>query len=123
MADIAPLPLTVPPPGLGSIRREESRLGTAMLAPALTYITLLVALPFLLAVVLSLTNSSAGSLDVSFVGLRHFKSVVASPGFRRALQNTFVFTLVSRVLLIVLGNILAGALMHKFRGKSIGRFL
>ena len=39
-----------------------------MLAPALVYIMLLVGLPFLLALVLSVTNSSAGSLDFSFVG-------------------------------------------------------
>ena len=54
---------TSPPakPGRG-LRQHERTLGIVMLAPALTYIALLVALPFLLAVVLSFTNSSAGSL-------------------------------------------------------------
>ena len=68
-----------------------------MLAPALVYIMLLVGLPFLLALVLSVTNSSAGSLDFSFVGLQNFRSVIRSPVFLRALRNTFVFTLVSQV--------------------------
>jgi multiple sugar transport system permease protein len=94
-----------------------------MLAPALTYITLLVAVPFLLALVLSVTNSSAGSLDVSFVGARNFASVVKSPVFLRALKNTFVFTFVSQLCVIVLGNILARALMKPFVGKSVVRFL
>ena len=94
-----------------------------MLAPALVYIMLLVGLPFLLALVLSVTNSSAGSLDFSFVGLQNFRSVIRSPVFLRALQNTFVFTLVSQVAVITLGNILARALMKSFRGKSLVRLL
>jgi multiple sugar transport system permease protein len=105
------------------IRRSDRMLGVLMLAPAVVYILALVALPFLLAVFLSLTNSSAGSLEFSFVGLQNFRNVVASPVFRRALRNTFVFTFVSQVLVIVLGNILARALMKNFRGKSFARFL
>jgi multiple sugar transport system permease protein len=93
------------------------------LAPALVYIMLLVGLPFLLALVLSVTNSSAGSLDFSFVGLQNFRSVIHSPVFLRALRNTFVFTLVSQAAVITLGNILARALMKTFRGKSIVRLL
>src|SRR5262249_2779819 len=94
-----------------------------LLAPALAYIFLLVALPFLLALFLSLTNSSAGSLDFSFVGFQNFANVVKNPVFRRALWNTFVFTFVSQVLVMVMGNILARALLKKFRGKLLVRFL
>ena len=106
-----------------SIRKSDRRLGVIMLAPALTYIAVLVGLPFLLAVFLSMTNSSAGSLQFDFVGLRNFQSVIASPVFQRALRNTFVFTLLSQLLVMVLGNILARALMRPFRGKTVARFL
>ena len=105
------------------IRRAERLLGVVMLAPALLYIVLLVAVPFLLAVFLSLTNSSAGSLEFSFVGLQNFKNVMASPVFQRALRNTFTFTLISQVTVILLGNVLARALLKRFRGKSLARFL
>src|SRR5215470_20077614 len=94
-----------------------------MLAPAVLYITLLVALPFLLALFLSLTNSSAGSLEFSFVGLRNFRNVLGSAVFRRALYNTFVFTLLSQLTVLVLGNVLARALMKPFFGKGLARFL
>ena len=94
-----------------------------MLAPALVYIMLLVGLPFLLALVLSVTNSSAGSLDFSFVGLQNFRSVIQNPVFLRAVRNTFVFTLISQVAVIALGNVLARALMKSFRGKSVVRLL
>jgi multiple sugar transport system permease protein len=106
-----------------TIRRSDRRLGVLMLAPALIYIALLVAIPFLLALVLSLTNSSAGSLEFSFVGLQNFKNVVSSAVFRRALWNTFVFTFVSQLTVMVLGNVLARALMKPFLGKGLARFL
>jgi len=106
-----------------TIRRSDRRLGVALLAPALLYITLLVALPFLLALFLSLTNSSAGSLEFSFVGLRNFRNVLGSAVFRRALYNTFVFTLLSQLTVLVLGNVLARALMKPFFGKGLARFL
>ena len=119
------LTLTTPaaaPPGPNHRRRERA-LGVLLLAPALTYILLLVALPFLLAVALSLTNSSAGSLNVSFVGLENFRSVIKNRVFQRSLTNTFVFTFVTQITVMVLGNILARALMKDFRGKSLVRFL
>jgi multiple sugar transport system permease protein len=106
-----------------AIRKSDRRLGVLMLAPAVLYIALLVGVPFLLAVFLSLTNSSAGSLQFSFVGLQNFRNVIASPIFLRALRNTFIFTFVSQLTVIVLGNILARALMRPFFGKSIARFL
>ena len=106
-----------------TLSRRDRRLGKILLAPALAYIFVLVAIPFLLAVLLSLTNSSAGSLEFSFVGLQNFRSVLSSAVFLRALRNTFVFTLVSQGLVIVMGNILARALMKPFRGKLVVRFL
>ncbi len=106
-----------------TLSRRDRRLGKLLLAPALAYIFLLVALPFLLALFLSLTNSSAGSLDFSFVGLQNFKNVLVSPVFQRALRNTFIFTFVSQLLVIVMGNILARALLKNFRGKLLVRFL
>src|SRR5262249_60666321 len=42
---------------------------------------------------------------------------------RRARWTLFVFTLVSQVMVMVLGNILARALLKKCRGKLLVRFL
>src|SRR5213076_1914027 len=50
-------------------------------------------------------------------------NVLASPVFQRALRNTFVFTFVSQLAVLVLGNILARALMKPFFGKSMARCL
>ncbi|MGE3538306.1 MAG: carbohydrate ABC transporter permease [Candidatus Tectimicrobiota bacterium] len=108
---------------LRGVSRGDHVLGVLMLVPALVYIALLVGLPFLLAVFFSLTNASAGSLEFSFVGLQNFTNVLGSSVFQRALRNTFIFTFVSQFAVMVLGNILARALMKPFFGKSFARLL
>jgi multiple sugar transport system permease protein len=119
MALAEPVALTSSAQSLRTLSRVDRRLGVVMLAPALIYIGALVGLPFLLAVFLSLTNSSAGSLEFSFVGLQNFASVIRNPVFQRSLKNTFIFTFVSQLTVMVCGNILARALMKRFRaGRS-----
>ena len=110
------------PPDAVAFRRDRA-LGAALLTPALAYIGLFVTVPFALALVLSLTNSSAGSLRFSFVGLQNFLAVMASPVFRRALANTCIFTFASQLAVIILGNLLARALLKPFRGRSAVRLL
>jgi multiple sugar transport system permease protein len=117
------LDIAARPVRMEGVRWSDRRLGILLLSPALACIILLVALPFLLAILLSFTNSSAGSLEFSFVGLDNFRNVIKSPVFRRTLWNTFVFTFISQLSIIVLGNILAQALNQRFRGKVLIRFL
>ena len=123
MAVAEPVVLAPTAKSRGSLSRLDRTLGAVMLAPALIYIAALVGLPFLLAVFLSLTNSSAGSLDFSFVGLQNFANVVRNPVFQRSLKNTFIFTFVSQLTVIVCGNILARALMKRFPGRALARFI
>ena len=94
-----------------------------MLTPAVVYILALVGLPLLLALYLSFSNATTGSQTLNFVGLTNFVRAISSPIFRSALTNTFIFTIISQVLVIIFGNILALALQQKFRGRSIVRFL
>jgi multiple sugar transport system permease protein len=60
---------------------------------------------------------------LNFVGLRNFAAVIQDPVFRQSLKNTFVFTLVSQALVLVLSKVLALALIKDFRGKWLARFL
>lgn len=103
--------------------KRDRFLGAVLLLPALAFIALLVGAPFLMALVLAVTTSSAGSLDVTFVGLQNFRDVFGSPVFRTALRNTLVFTLASQAAVIMLGNVLAVALKKAFCGRSFVRFL
>jgi len=95
----------------------------AMLLPAVVFIAALVGIPFLLAIVYSVTDVKVGSEEIHFVGFRNFVDVLSNPAFRRALRNSFVFTISSQVLVIAGGTILALALQEAFRARRVIRFL
>jgi multiple sugar transport system permease protein len=94
-----------------------------MLAPAVLYIVLLVGFPFLLSLYYSLSDATVASRELNFVGLANFRRVVESPTFWLALKNTLIITLASQLVIVVLANVLASALMADFRGKWLVRLL
>ncbi len=98
-------------------------LARVMLLPAVVYIVVLVAVPFLLAIAYSLSDVTVGDPSFDFVGLRNFRTVVGDATFRRALLNTVLITVVAMALVVVLAKVLALVLMQDFRGKWIVRLL
>jgi len=107
----------------GSVLDRPEWLGPLMIVPAVLYIVLLVGVPFVLALYYSVSDISMGSRTLGFVGLRNFTSVVGTPKFQTSLRNTFVFAVTAQVLVMVLGTILALALLKDFRGKWLVRLL
>jgi multiple sugar transport system permease protein len=103
------------------ILEERRFLGPLLIAPAMLFIALLVGAPLVLAMYLSLTDATAGSLSGEFVGFRNYVDAWDSENFRKALRNTVLFTVVSQAIVIVGAGILAHALIRKFRGKWIPR--
>lgn len=103
---------------------EQRRvLAVALISPAVLFIALLVGGPFILAIYLSFTDATAGSLSGHWVGLHNFVAQWNNQIFRQALWNTFLFTVVSQVIVLFAAGILAHALIRPFRGKWILRFL
>ena len=102
---------------------SERVLAPVMIAPAILYIAVLVGVPFFLAIYYSLSDATTGDPSLNFVGLRNFLAVLKDPVFRRSLKNTFIFTFVSQILVLVLAKVLALALIKEFRGKWLVRFL
>jgi multiple sugar transport system permease protein len=98
-------------------------LGRLMLAPAVIYIGLVIAVPFLMAIGYSFSSVTIGTSVPRFVGLENFRSALQDPAFLKALGNTFIFALASQTLVIVLASILAIALQRKFPGKWVVRLL
>jgi multiple sugar transport system permease protein len=84
---------------------------------------LMIGLPFVLAVLYSLSDATTGDPKLHIIGLQNFREVLADPVFRLSLKNTFFFAFVSQALVIVLSRVLATALMADFRGKWLVRFL
>jgi multiple sugar transport system permease protein len=102
---------------------RERVLAPLLIAPAILYIAVFVGAPFFLAIYYSLSDATTGDPSLHFVGLRNFRAVLQDPIFRLSLKNTFIFTLVSQALVLVLAKVLALALIKDFRGKWLVRFL
>jgi len=102
---------------------SEKWLGRLMIGPAILFIVAVVGFPFFLALFYSVSDITVGSQSMAFVGLENFKNVIQDPTFQQALWNTFVFAIVSNVIVLVLAKVLALALLKDFRGKWFVRLL
>jgi multiple sugar transport system permease protein len=104
------------------VAERRGFLATLLVSPAVILIGALVGVPLVLAVYLSFTDAQAGSLTGKWVGLANFRSALHDPIFRGALWHTFLFTVISQVVVIVCAGLLAHALVRKFRGRWLLRF-
>jgi multiple sugar transport system permease protein len=102
---------------------NERFVGIMFLAPAVIYIIALVGLPFVVAILFSLSDVNVGNTDLNWVGLKNFRNVAQVSTFQRAMFNSFLFTFVSQIFIIVLANIQAIVLTQSFPGKWFVRFL
>jgi multiple sugar transport system permease protein len=76
-------------------RKDDTQTALLMAAPALFGLLLFVAVPFLLAVILSFTNLRLGSpLPLQFLGLEQYRRVLLDPNFQQALVNNGLFAVV-----------------------------
>ena len=116
-------PGSSPAPRFGGVLDRKETLAKLLIAPAILYIAAMIGAPFVLAILYSLSDATTGSPSLHLVGFRNFGAALEDPVFRLALRNTFVFTLVSQTIVIVLSRLLANALLKPFRGKWLVRFL
>lgn len=106
-----------------TVADREEVLGAAMLTPALAYVLLLVGVPFVLAIVLSFSDATAGSLRFGWAGVRNYAAILTDPIFLRALRNSVIVTGGSQVLVVVLATAAAQVFRAAFRGKRLARFV
>jgi multiple sugar transport system permease protein len=102
---------------------RDDALAWLFLLPTIGYIIALVGLPFALAVAFSFSDVTGGDPSFDWVGLRNFAAIFDDPVFWRSLRNTFVFTAVSMLLIVLLGKIVANVLIAEFHGRWLVRFL
>ena len=102
--------------------KDDTRTALLMAAPAFCGLLLFVALPFLLAVILSFTNLRLGSpLPLQFLGLEQYRRVWLDPNFRQALLNNGLFALVMVPLQTAIALGLALLLNRPLPGMAIFR--
>lgn len=110
------------------LKRRESRLGMALVLPAVIVVVVLVILPLLWNIALSLQPARLINIrDVKLIGfdasLKNFERVLSDRDFWPVLRTTFVYTIFGSILSILLGLWAALTLRKAFRGRSIVRGL
>lgn len=93
----------------------------AFVGPNLSLFAIFTYYPMVQNSVLALSDYNLITRSGSFVGLRNFETVFGSSQFGKIIVNTFVFTTVSVVLLIVLGLLIALLLNQNLRGRNAAR--
>jgi multiple sugar transport system permease protein len=106
-----------------SILDRPTVLGPMFVAPAIIYVLALVGIPFLLAVYYSMSDYTIYNQTHHFVGFRNFVQIFESETFRSTLANTFIFTIGSQALGLVLGKFGAFLLLRPFPGRRLVRAL
>lgn len=102
---------------------RDGLLAWVFLLPSVLYIVVLVAVPFFLALAFSFSDVTAGDPSFDWAGLENYRRIFDDPVFWRSLRNTVTFTVISMVLIVVFGKVLANLLIADFRGKWAVRFL
>jgi multiple sugar transport system permease protein len=105
-----------------SYGRGERRFAWLMLSPALAVIALVAAYPIGYAIWLSLHQYSVRVAGLSrFVGLDNYINALKSSDFWSATKITFLFSVVSVTLELIIGLAMAVAMHQAFRGRAILR--
>jgi multiple sugar transport system permease protein len=108
---------------LGDALERQGVLASVLISPAVIFIAALVGGPLALAVWLSFTNATAGSLSGKYVGAQNFRHEWGNQSFQDAAWHTFLFTVFSQIVVLVVAGLLAHALLKKFPGRWILRLL
>jgi multiple sugar transport system permease protein len=99
-------------------------LGAVMLAPAVLYVVAFVAVPFFMAIGLSLSDATVGDPAIDrFVGLQNFTDAMNQAAFWSALRNSLIVTGGTVVAIVVLATIAVEILCREFRGKRLVQML
>ena len=94
----------------------------AMMSPSLIVMALVAAYPIIYAIWLSLNEYSVRVPGLSrFAGLSNYTDALGSSEFWDAFRNTFVFTIISVSIELVLGVAFAMAMHQAFRGRAVLR--
>ena len=106
---------------IGRLLENEAVFGYLMVAPAILYILILVGYPFAIALWFTVSDATVSQPIGPFTGLTNLKFVLDDEVFKRALANTFVFTISSQLIQMVFGTVLAFLLLRHFRGRRLIR--
>ena len=120
----APLERSAPVPGrmlsLRGFIEREGIFSWLMLAPGVLYLLAFVAYPFFYGIFLSLQDRPVARTGV-FIGFANFVTLANDAVFWQVTRNMFVYTIVTTILKLGGGLVMALVMDQSFRGKNLAR--
>jgi multiple sugar transport system permease protein len=112
---------TVPERGLPLFRMSKHGLFIFLcLLPAIILVCIFTYYPLLKGVIMAFQNYSAYDLmNIKFIGLENFKTIMADIGFKESLVNSFYWVFFSLIPQFFIGFIVALMLRRKFKGRGV----
>ncbi len=101
----------------------QSRTAYAMIAPAVLIIFGMGVFPVVYSIWLSFNDVNPMTFDTDFIGLENYKDIFVNPEFWQSIGITLYFCVVSIVIQLILGFLVAMLLNQKFVGRGIVRAL
>jgi multiple sugar transport system permease protein len=101
---------------------REGPLGYLLISPSLLFLIFMLAYPFVIAIILSLSEKRLGG-PITYVGLDNFTKLFATARFWTSVQNSLVYTSGALILKFAGGLALAQLLNREFYGKRIATAL
>jgi multiple sugar transport system permease protein len=120
----APLERSAPVPGrmlsLRGFIEREGIFSWLMLAPGVLYLLAFVAYPFFYGIFLSLQDRPVARTGV-FIGFANFVTLANDAVFWQVTRNMFIYTIVTTILKLGGGLVMALVMDQSFRGKNVAR--
>jgi multiple sugar transport system permease protein len=107
-------------PWVSRFTKPEALTGYALISPAVFLMVVLLAYPFVLAVWISLTDRVLGEPG-KFIGLGNYLKLLQDPLFRQTVWNSFIYTISTVFLKMLLGIVLALLLNQEMPARNIIR--
>jgi len=105
------------------VKDEEVLIGYIFVTPSLLFLGVFMIWPMFFSFFLSFTRWDFISPKIEIVGLQNFIRMLSNPLFYKVLKNTFIFTLGTLIITMILALLLAIVLNQKLRVKSFYRGL
>ncbi|MDR9380579.1 MAG: sugar ABC transporter permease [Natronomonas sp.] len=104
-----------------SWRMEESRLGWLLILPTLIVFAGIVFFPLLYSIYLSFHSTAGFGMNLTWVGVRNYVTLLQNPTFWEALTNNVLWTVGTVSIQLVLGVAVALLLHKSFAGRNTVR--
>lgn len=104
-----------------SLGKRKVLIAWLLVFPALLIRGLTIIYPMITTAWYSLLNYKMITRTQKFVGLKNYIKMFSDPGVRESIRFTLIFTVVSVVLIVLFGTLLALLLNVKFKGKKFLR--